>query len=215
MKKMIFLTIAIFMLTVILGTNTAYASGGDYMSYPEIKFEEGGYKLLVEYDDEELDDYYDKVNSPRFMGWNTYSFTKHQKVYYEAGTIFMYKNEGTSASTYNFEFHEEQISKRSFSVTGSLEVSLKGDIKKLKAGLDTKLKIDYSDSSTKTTRTNWSTKTSVDPNTILKITIKGEGYIDQGVAMSYSFWIRRKKGAYEIFNVATEYYNMEKVRIKK
>lgn len=215
MKKIIILTISIFMLSIMFSTNTVKASGGDYMSYPEIEFEKGGHKLLVEYDDEELDEYFDKVNNPRFMGWNIYYFTKHQKVNYEAGTIFMYKNEGTSASTYNFEFHEEQISKRSFNVTGSLEVSLKGDIKKLKAGLDTKLKIDYSDSSTKTTRTNWSTKTTVDPNTILKITIKGEGYIDQGVAMSYSFWIKRKKGAYEIFNVATEYYNMEKVRIKK
>ena len=215
MKKIIFLTIMVFMISVFASMNTVKASGGDYMSYPRLEFEEGGYKLLVNYTDDEIKEYYDKVNSTKFVGWNVYSFTTHQKVNYDVGTIFMYKNEGTSASTYNFEFHEEKISKRSFNVTGSLEVSLKGDIKKLKAGLDTKLKIDYSESSTKTTRTNWNTKTTVDPNTILKITIKGEGYIDQGVAMSYSFWIRRKKGAYEIFNVATEYYNMEKVRIKK
>ena len=215
MKKIIFVTITIFMLSIVFSTNTVKASGGDYMSYPEIVFEKGGNKLLVEYTDSELDNYYDNVSGAKFRGWNTYSFTKHQKVFYNAGTIFMYKNEGTSSSTYNFEFHEEKITKRSFSVTGSLEVSLKGDIKKLKAGLDTKLKIDYSESSTKTTRTNWSTKTTVDPNTILKISIRGEGYIDQGVAAKYLFWIRQKKGAYEIFNVGTEYYHMEKVRIKK
>ena len=202
MKKIIFVTIFIFMLSVFASMKTVKASGGDYMSYPEIEFEEGGNKLLVDYTDEEIEKYYENINNTKFAGWNTYQFTKHKKVYYTVGTVFMYKN-------------EEKISKRSFSVTGNLEVSLKGDIKKLKAGLDTKLKIDYSESSTKTTRTKWSTKTTVDPNTILKITIKGEGYIEQGVASKYAFWIRIKRGAYEIFNVATEYYNMEKVRIKK
>ena len=83
----------------------------------------------------------------------------------------------------------------------------------MKAGLDTKLKIDYSEESTKTTRTTWSTKTEVDPDTMLIISIKGEGYIDQGVATSYVFWIRVNKGAYEIFNIATEYYCMEKVKV--
>ena len=215
MKKIIFITIMLFMITVFASTKGVKASGGDYMSYPEIEFEKGGYKLLVDIPDETLEEYYKKVNRTRFIGWNVFTFTKHQKVYYDVGTIFMYKNEGTSASTYNFEFHEEKISKRSFNVVGSLDISVKGDIKKLKAGLDTKLKIDYSESSTRTTRTNWSTKTTVDPNTMLKINIKGEGYIDQGVAAYYSFWIRFKKGAYEIFNVGTEYYHMEKVRIKK
>lgn len=215
MKKIIFLTIMVLMLTLFISTNTAKASGGDYMSYPELVFEEEGHSLLVDMDDESLDGYYEKVDNKKFSGWNTYLFTKHQKVYYTAGVIFMYRNEGTSPSTYNFEFKEEEISKRSFNVTGNLEVSLKGDIKKLKAGLDVKLKIDYSSSSTKTTRTDWSTKTQVDPGTILKISIKGEGYIDQGVASKYFFWVRTKKGAFEIFNVGTEYYSMEKVRIKK
>ena len=213
MKKIIFLTIAIFMLTLTISTNTAKASGSDYMSYPEIRFENSDYSLLVEIPDEKIEKYYDKIDSKKFSGWNTYLFTKHRKVYYTVGVIFMYKNEGTTASTYNFEFKEEEISKRSFNVTGNLEVSLKGDIKKLKAGLDTKLKIDYSSSSTKTTRTEWSTKTQVDPGTMLKISIKGEGYIDQGVANKYFFWVRTKQGAFEIFNVGTEYYSMEKVRI--
>ena len=213
MKKIIFVTIIAFMLNVILCTNTVKASGGDYMSYPEIRFENSDYKLLVDMDDKEIDKYYDKIDNKKFSGWNTYLFTKHKKVYYTVGVIFMYKNEGTTASTYNFEFKEEEISKRSFNVTGNLEVSLKGDIKKLKAGLDVKLKIDYSSSSTKTTRTEWSTKTQVDPGTMLKISIKGEGYIDQGVASKYVFWVRTKKGAFEIFNVGTEYYSMEKVRI--
>ena len=213
MKKIIFITILVFMLTVFISTNKTYAKGGDYMSYPTLKFENGYDKLLINYDEDELEEYYKNVNNKKFSGWNTYYFTKHEKVYYTVGVIFMYKNEGTSASTYNFDFKEEKINKRSFNVTGNLEVSLKGDIKKLKAGLDTKLKIDYSDSSTKTTRTEWSTKTNVDPGTVLKITINGEGYIDQGVACKYFFWARTRKGAFEIFNVATEYYNMEKVRI--
>ncbi|MCR5307975.1 MAG: hypothetical protein K6E24_03170 [bacterium] len=215
MKKIIFATIFIFMLTIFISTNKVKASGGDYMSYPEISFEEEDYKLLVEFSDDELEEYYKKVDNKKFSGWNAYFFTKHKKVYYTQGVIFMYKNEGTSASTYNFEFKEEKINKRSFSVTGNLETSLKGEIKKLKAGLDVKLKLDYSESSTKTTRTDWSTKTNVDPGTMLKISIKGEGYIDQGVASKYFFWVRTKKGAFEIFNVGTEYYSMEKVRLRK
>lgn len=215
MKKIIFVTLMLFMLTFPMCLNDVKASGADYLSYTELRFEVPGNKLLYEYSDEEIEEYDDKISSKKFSGWNSYYFKKHQKVYYTAGIKFMYKNEGTTASTYKFEFKEEVISKRSFSVSGSLEVSVKGEIKKFKGGLDTKLKIDYSSTSTKTTRTTWSTTTQVDPNTTLKISIKGEGYIDQGVASKYFFWVRTKKGAFEIFNVATEYYCMEKVRNKK
>lgn len=215
MKKIIFVFLIAFMFFFSFGIKDAKADGGDYMSFAELKFQDPNCKLLYNYSDSELEKYDDKIDSKKFQGWNTYYFTKHQKVYYTAGIKFMYKNEGSTASTYKFEFKEEKINKRSFSVTGSLEVSVKAEIKKFKGGLDTKLKIDYSESSTKTTRTTWSTSTQVDPGTTLKITIKGEGYIDQGVASKYFFWIRTKKGAFEIFNVSTEYYCMEKVRNKK
>ena len=213
MKKIF---IVIFMLLCLLPTciKKAEAKGGDYMSYAKLEFSNSRNKLLVDYKDEELEKYDEKINGRKFSGWNAYYITKHQKVNYTVGNVFMYKNDGTTPCTYDFEFKEEVISKRSFNVTGSIDMSVKGDIKKLKAGLDTKLKIDYSQSSTKTTRTSWSTKTQVDPGTTLIISIKGEGYIDQGVAAKYNFWIRTKKGAFEIFNVATEYYCMEKVRNK-
>ena len=212
MKKFIFLTILLFMFTIPMCVCNVKASGADYLSYTELEFENPKNKLLINYSDEELEVYDKKISSKKFSGWNTYYFKKHQKVNYTAGIKFMYKNEGTTAATYKFEFKEEVISKRSFNVTGSLEVSVKGEIKKFKGGLDTKLKIDYSSSSTKTTRTTWSTNTQVDPKTTLIISIKGEGYIDQGVASKYFFWVRTKKGAFEIFTVATEYYCMEKVR---
>jgi len=215
MKKIIFVTLMLFMFTLPMSLNSVKASGADYLSYTELRFENSDNKLLYEYSDEELEKYDDKISSKKFSGWNAYYIKKHQKVYYTAGIKFMYKNEGTTASTYKFEFKEEVINKRSFSVSGSIEVNVKGEIKKFKGGLDTKLKIDYSSTSTKTTRTTWSTNTQVDPNTTLKISIKGEGYIDQGVASKYFFWVRTKKGAFEIFNVATEYYCMEKVRNKK
>ena len=211
MKKIIFLTSMIFMLTL-PGINYAKAKGSDYMSYAQLDFANSDNKLLVDYSENELRRYDDKINTKRFSGWNTYTFKRHQKVKYTSGIVFMYKNEGDTPSTYNFEYKEEVISKRSFNVTGSLDMSVKGDIKKLKAGLDTKLKIDYSETSTKTTRSSWTTKTEVDPGTTLIISIKGEGYIDQGVAAKYFFWVRQKKGAFEIFNIATEYYCMEKVR---
>lgn len=211
MKRIIFITIMLFMFAL-PGINSAKAKGSDYMSYTQLDFVNSGNKLLVNYTDNELKKYDEKISSKKFSGWNTYSFRTHQKVKYTSGIVFMYKNEGDTSSTYNFEYKEEVISKRSFNVTGSLDLSVKGDIKKLKAGLDTKLKIDYSETSTKTTRSSWNTKTEVDPGTTLIISIKGEGYIDQGVAAKYFFWVRLKKGAYEIFNVSTEYYCMEKVR---
>ena len=211
MKKIIILIVILFMF-MLPGINSASAKGSDYMSYASMEFKNSGNKLLVDYTDRELNNYDEKINHKRFSGWNTYLFRKHQKVNYTSGIVFMYKNEGDTPSTYNFEYKEEVITKRSFNVTGSLDMSVKGDIKKLKAGLDTKLKIDYSETSTKTTRSSWSTKTEVDPGTTLIISIKGEGYIDQGVASKYVFLVRTKKGAFEIFNVATEYYCMEKVR---
>ncbi|MBP5445727.1 MAG: hypothetical protein J6Y28_06110 [Acholeplasmatales bacterium] len=213
MRKIIFLLIVVMMISISTSFTTAKASGGDYMSYTDLYFEDYHNKLLYQYSDEELDQYDDKISGKKFMGWNAYYFMKHQKVFYTEGIKFMYKNTGSTAATYKFEFKEEKITKRSFSVTGSLDVSVKGEIKKLKAGLDTKLKIDYSETSTKTTRTTWSTNTQVDPGTTLKISIKGEGYVDQGVASKYFFWVRTKKGAFEIFNIATEYYCMEKVKV--
>ena len=132
MKKMIFLLIGVLMLTLSFNNNVCYASGGDYLSYSELIFEDTSNKLLYEYSSEELSQYDDMIDSKKFSGWNTYYFKQRQKVNYTVGIIYMYKNEGKTASTYKFEYKEEKINKRSLNVTGSLEISVKAEIKKFK-----------------------------------------------------------------------------------
>ena len=85
MKKLIFLTIALFMFTIPLSINSVKASGADYLSYTELEFENPNNKLLINYSDVELEKYDSKISSKKFNGWNTYYFKKHQKVNYTAG----------------------------------------------------------------------------------------------------------------------------------
>ena len=98
MKRIILITIMLF-LFALPGINSAKAKGSDYMSYTQLDFTNAGNKLLVDYTENELKKYDEKINTKRFSGWNTYSFRKHQKVKYTSGIVFMYKNEGDTSST--------------------------------------------------------------------------------------------------------------------
>lgn len=211
MKK-IYVFVLALALTVIFNCKVVKANC-DYTAFQEINFAEEGKKFLSEITEEELKEYYKETQKAKFMGWNTYTITKSSKVKYIDETVFTCKNEGKTAVVYKIQFKEEEISKRSFSVTGNLSIDVDNKVKKLKAGLDAKLKIEYSESSTLTKRTDWYTKTDVDPGTKLTVDIVGEGYIENGVASKYFFFINTKNGGYEIFTIATEYYRLEKTQI--
>lgn len=109
----------------------AKASGGEYMSYSEINFENEDKKFIMDYTDEELEPYYKMNKGKRFSGWNVTEINKHEKVTYTLGTVFMYRNEGTTGTNYKFEYKEEEIAKRSFSVTGNLNITISNTIKSL------------------------------------------------------------------------------------
>lgn len=211
MKKVLILVLGIA-LAMVLNANPAKA-GSDYKSFQEIHFDEEGNKFIHEYTEDDLKQYYDIVNSRKFMGWNCENIISEKKVKYVDETVFSCVNEGKTPVTYKISFKEEEVVKRSFSVTGSLGVELDGKIKKFKAGLDTKLKIEYSETSTMTKRSEWYAKLDVDTDVELTVSIVGEGYIQNGVAAKYVFWIRTQSGEYEIFTISTQYYRMEKRKI--
>ena len=188
-------------------------AGSDYKSFQEIEFEEEGNKFINEYTEEDLEEYYNEVKKRKFMGWNTKDIISEKKIKYVDETVFECTNKGKTPITYKLIFKEEEIEKRSFKVTGNLGVKLDGKIKKLKSGLDVKLKIEYSSSSTITKRSEWYAKLDVDNNTKLIVDIVGEGYIRNGVAAKYICWINCNSGEYEIFTISTQYYRMAKVQI--
>lgn len=203
----------LFLFVVVLFTlaRQDVRASSDYHNFESISLKSG--KFLKDYTDKEYKEYYKKVTKRKFYGWKIYEVHKELKVTYKAETFFSYYNDGTTPIKYTYSLKKKQLKTQDISSSGSVKVSISGPIKKFKGGLDTTLKMDYSSKSSDETTEETKLTIDVDPGTMLNLYMYGEGKITNGVAANYLFWIRNALGGYEIFNVTTQYYRLEKVKI--
>lgn len=144
----------------------------------------------------------------KMFGWDIYYEVKRKHFDYVAETLYYIENKGTKevVHTYKYEGTEENTIQRS--VKGSLELTGSGSKDKFKFGLESELEYSYEETVKSKSSETDSIKVTVAPKSTLKIEVKGEGYIYQGVAQKFFFWILSKKGAFEYVIISTEYYSI-------
>jgi hypothetical protein len=209
MKKLLILQLIILM--AILSTRTVQAA--DYLAFQKTEFKHSGPRFLNAYTKAMYDEYYPKVTKRKFWGWRTHTAYKTETVYYTRETLYYIHNEGESPITETFRFEENETIKKQYNASGSLALDESGEVYGFKLGLESKLDHSMSASSTTTKQEEITIKVIVDPGTRLTVTVEGEGEVSNGVAAYYSFWVRLRKGGWEIFTITTEYYSLVKEEI--
>lgn len=207
MKKILILFIFVFLFTFYNKANL-YA---EYRNFEDLDIING--KLIDEYDDKELKPYYKKVNKRTFSGWRIETINNRSKVRFISETKFSYYNDGTTPIEYKYTSEESETKKYSFSSTGSIGLKLDKNGAGFKSGLNSSLKIDVKNDSQKVTKEKYELKMKVDPQTQVTLYYYGEGYLTNGLAAKYFLWLRTNRGGYEIFEMSSQYYRLEKVRI--
>ena len=207
MKKI--LSLFLVLLLVLVCNKTVSAS--HYKNFEDLEIING--KLIDDYSNKELSKYYKSVDKRKFTGWSTKTINNRSKVKFISETVFSYYNDGTTPIDYNFKSEESEIMKYSFSTTGSIGLKLSKNGTGFKNGLDSSLKMTYSQDKNTTKKETYEVKLKVDPGTQVNLYYYGEGYITNVVASRYLCWVRINRGAYEVFEMSTMYYRLEKVRI--
>jgi hypothetical protein len=210
MKKWLLILLLMFLL-VIFSPNRVHAD--EYGSYQEITFEDTRNKLLKSYSQEQYKEYYNLIPVRYFMGWKLLVVTKNQPVDFISETKLKIFNSGYSTIKHDITLKTEEKTKYQISASGSISVSVKGDIKKFKGGLDGDIKAAVEYEKTETSSEEYVFKITVDPGTYVSIVTRGEGIVSNGVAKHYFCWIMTKKGGWETFTVTTEYYEIIKNKI--
>ena len=188
-------------------------SAEDYLNYEEIVFNNDDARMLKEYSEEEIDDYINNIKKKRFIGWKLDMIHKNEEVEFISETKLKIYNNGFSTIKHDIVLETKEETKYQLSATGSIQVSVKGDVKKFKGSIDADIKATVSYSSTKLSKETYEFNIVVDPLTYVKIVTRGKGIVSSGVGKYYFFWINTKSGGFETFTVTTEYYEIIKERI--
>lgn len=209
MKKVLI----IFIMLVFVMFSNKLIKADHYRNFEELNITNG--KLIDQYTSNELSSHYKEVDKRKFMGWKVKTINNRVKVSFISETIFTYYNDGYTPIDYNYKREDTETSKYSFSATGSIGLSQTSSKTGFKNGLDGSLKLSYSTDKTSSSKEVYEVKMKVDPGTQVNLYYYGEGYLTNGVAANYLFFIRNNRGGYEVFEMSSKYYKLEKVRIWK
>lgn len=207
MKKII----CLFLLVLLVVVSNKTVRADHYLNFEELNITKG--KLIEKYTSSELKDYYKDVDKRKFAGWKVKTINSRVKTTFISETIFSYYNDGYTAIDYNYKSEESETFKYSFSTTGSIGVNSTKSGTGFKNGLDASLKLSYTQDKSTSKKETYEVKMKVDPGTQVNLYYYGEGRLTNGVAARYVFWIRMDRGGYEVFEIATKYYRLEKVKI--
>lgn len=186
-------------------------ANSDYQAFEEVTLKDG--KFLKDISSSDLNKYYKKVNKRKFYGWRSYDIHSDLKLSYKTETLFSYHNDGATPIKYSYSMKKKNVETRSLTSTGDIKVKISGKIQSFSNNLDSQLKLNSQSTEKKELEEEYKIQLDIDPGTRLNLYIYGEGKITNGVAVNYIFWLKYKKGGYEIFTVTTQYYRLEKVRI--
>ncbi len=210
MKKIIILGI---MAVLMIGVAITDLEAESYQNYQEIVFDSDEAKLLQDFNDSEYQNYLKKLRRKKFFGWSIEVVHENEGVEYIAETKLKIYNNGYSTIKHDITLESEAETKYQLSATGGIKVSVDGNIKKFKGSVDADIKASISYTSVQSSSEKYEFEIIVDPMTYVKILVRGEGVVNNGVGKYYAFWINTKSGGWETFTVTTEYYEIIKEKI--
>ncbi|MFW5841798.1 MAG: hypothetical protein ACOC1L_00540 [Bacillota bacterium] len=212
MKKIFITTLLCFALVAFTKIESRASS---YLQFEELTFENFGGRLLRTYDDEDFQRYYKKIDKRKFWGWRSETMLDYEPVTFKKETMYIISNEGSTPIEKSIQFEHETTTTREISATGNIGITGSGSIKAFKLGLDTEIEIESSVEIEEGQTETIDIDIEVDPDTVLYVAVYGEGYISNGVAKHYRFWINTRKGGWEVFTLTTEYFSIIKERLNE
>ena len=215
MKKIL---IAMFLFMFMFCVSFVSSIGVDaekYTTFEEIVFE-NDYVTLLDTWDSNLEVYYlSYLDKHPMFGWDIYYTLRKEPFTYIAETLYHVKNLGRESIQHTFKYEEsyedtiQRSVKGDIKVTASYSQNSKKGTPEFKGGLEAKLEFEYKQSNkTKTTESD-TVKIVVAPNSELFIKVKGKGFLYQGVAKKFFFFINTSKGGFEYAVITTEYYSID------
>lgn len=209
MKKLLFVGL-IIILSIVFRSIKVEASD-DYNGFDEVVMESG--KLLENFTDAEYNEYYSYVDKRKFWGWNVHIVNDKVPCTYIARTVYETTNDGTEEINYEVSVTTETEVRTIINASGSISYGLSGSVKKFKNDLDAEVDLEYKYQITEGKQRTEKIKIPVEGKTKLLVTVIGQGYVTNGVASLYMFWINVEKGGFEYFTITSEYQKIEKVAI--
>lgn len=188
--------------------------GDSYLTYQDIVFESDDAILLSDYRKEDYQIAYESLAGRRFFGWRHRVVTNQEPVEFIADTKLKIQNAGFSTIKHDIALSTQSETKFQVTASGSLDLEIKGDVKKFKGALDAEIKTSIQYTKTTTTKETYEFQVIVDPGTRVVIRSRGEGKISNGVARHYAFWILTDEGGWETFTITTEYFEIVKERLR-
>lgn len=205
-KRLIILVLLILLMPQLFNVSKKVKAEGEadysnYETFSYMQFSKG--KLLRNYSDEELSPHIKSTYKRRFRGWRIAYINYHVRCNFVSKTILSIVNTGSSAIEYEVEKTETTMNKVSVNVNGSLKGGAKGT--KIKGNLDASLGISKEREESVSCKTSESLKITVDPNTKVTVSLKGSGYLTNGYALYYDFWLKSYRGCFEYFELVDVY----------
>ncbi len=207
-KAMIF-----FGLVLLLVCQSGRVSANSYLSYQEVVFENDQATLLRDYTDDQMKQLYRRYMSRTLIGWKVMKIHHQEPVEFISETKLRIVNNGYSTIKHTISMTTKEESKFQITASGDIGIDVKGDIKKFKGSVDASIKtsIQYTKSTTKTESSDF--VIIVDPGTVVTIRSRGQGIVNNGLAMYYILWMNTLKGGWETFIVTTEYFEIVKEKL--
>lgn len=201
MKKII-----IFILLIIV----SFVTYNQVFAYETFEWYEkvGNGKLIGEFTDKDYKDYYNKVKR-RMFDWNYYEVNRNTRIKFISKTVYDYYNNGKSVINFKHKLETEETDTVNLKATGSVKIqSLKGT-KIFGDGLNVSLQSTYDMTNKKIEKEIYDVDTKIEPGNQMVVYMYGEGFVSNGVAKKYVFFIEVSKGGYEVFTIASHYQKME------
>lgn len=206
MKKFYLFLFLTFILIGVTQTKV-YASETGYSEYKKINFDDETMELLIDINKDEYEMYLKKVKKT-FAGWR-FKIIHYPVVGSFIGeTIFSRYNNTTQVIDFNYTSSTVKSSESSRKSIGSIGASGSAKGKSISGSLEGQIRTEIGEvkSNKITEETEFSVK--IKPGRKVSLIIKGDVRVSNGVAKYYLFGICFKKGAWEIVDLVSDYYEL-------
>jgi len=183
-----------------------YSATG-HEQFSELRFFHEGNFLLHELPQDFIDSRLSGLKKI-FWGTSTEYLYKYEDATYVGDVVFSRSNKTREPFVFDYSLQTVEFNARSISVEGS--ISLKGTIKTKKVEGNGTVEVEgkYSTESSFQETEKSGMKVTVYPGKKLTLRVAGEAKITSGFSKYYVFWICTKKGAWEVVDVVTSYFEL-------
>lgn len=210
MKKLTI--VALCLISIILcGVVEVYAENNEYTSFNEVMLADG--KLLSNFTEEELNEYYQAVKKRKFWGINVQVVHQNVEATYLSSTLYSVDNQGDTDVDYELDIVVETANKTTWNVSAGLSGTAKGTVESFKSDLSAKAGVDYSSTATESRTETQKMKLKVEKNSRAIVYLMGSARVTNGVCACYICFINVATCGFEYFTLVNQYPRLEKRKL--